>query len=425
MRHWTEFFLIHTSKRLCLCPTLPTDCVQLKSPRDLRVPAATISADTERRRIATTRDSPAWAQERVFLPNILFFAWPVLGLLCLLHAAYIRKDFSTKCHYEHLYSLLERPPGTRRGLFSLSLRLMTLVRTLGVEKIPRRASFYAELAHELLDGSGSGKWQRTPGFAWYIWNASMRKPFSEGLPAATVAASRISTPPGPLFCIAPPRGPEIRRASALRRIEPSATCRVSGAQLKPEEAVFKANASSQAEPLVPIHTVSFCLPSRLPAVMAEQPAETGPCKYASKTDMDDSAAQQTATVPLQALCRLHGVSPPRAVSDPLFQARELSAKMAPLVRTRVKRDALKTSQEASQKALSVPFEVMHDAIEGLLSQQQVLIDQYGQIASPLSDTTSPLASRRATRGASGTYETFLLRLRAHAHRRTGSHPSSV
>lgn len=74
--------------------------------------------------------------------------------------------------------------------------------------------------------------------------------FSEKVPATTVAAGEVPTPPGPLFSIASPRTPETKRASAPRHVTPKAPTPLPRLHPQPEGADPKASASCSTESVV-------------------------------------------------------------------------------------------------------------------------------------------------------------------------------
>lgn len=211
---------------------------------------------------------------------------------------------------------------------------LDLIWTASGEQVFRGTAFQTKHAHELLDRNGKVDWQRTPGFVWDSWNASMTEPFTEDLIITTVVAGEVPTPPDPLSRIAPPSFPEARQALAPRHVAPSASTFVPWSQREPEEIVPKASASSCTSLVILIDTRPFCRPFWLLTVKAETPARMVTLKRANDTASDYSAARQLAVLSLQAFCRLDGVPPSRTVLGATAQAQEWLAAIAHLGRVK-------------------------------------------------------------------------------------------
>lgn len=137
----TKFFSLLISERHRLYETPPIDWVDLGAAKDLCVLTPAILAYTRRMRIAASRGTPALAQERTFLWNVLFCDWSVFALLGLFHVVYQGIDSITRCCDGRLYSCMERPPDTEEILFPLLPRLVNLTRTVGVPDTFRGTAF--------------------------------------------------------------------------------------------------------------------------------------------------------------------------------------------------------------------------------------------------------------------------------------------
>lgn len=118
-----------------------------------------------RRWIGSGAGVPGLVRERSFLYNTAFCERTVLAVLCFLYAAYYGMDFLTRRRHRYMYTSMGCPHGTGGILFPLSLRLLELIRTVGVEDTLRWTELQAQHAEKLLNHIGGIAWHRGPGSA--------------------------------------------------------------------------------------------------------------------------------------------------------------------------------------------------------------------------------------------------------------------